>query len=326
MLEQRKAGAGLGLAILSAASFGTSGPFAKALTDAGWSPAAAVTVRIAVAAAILAIPAAIALRGQWVTLRRQGAMVTLYGVIAVASVQVGFFNAIQTLSVGVALLIEYLGTVLVVGWLWLRHGNRPRRLTTVGAIIALSGLVLLLNLLGNARLDPVGVMWALGAAFGLATYFVISARTDHDVPPIAVAGAGMAIGAVALGAVGAVGLLPMHATYGSVDFAGHQTSWLVPVIGLSLLGAAIAYVSGIGAARLLGPKVASFVGLTEVIFGVLFAWLLLAQLPTAIQLAGGVLIVVGVALVRVDEMRPARVGAGSPDSDARITTANSLGV
>jgi drug/metabolite transporter (DMT)-like permease len=57
------------------------------------------------------------------------------------------------------------------------------------------------------------------------------------------------------------------------------------------------------AARSLGSKLASFVGLTEVLFAVLFAWLLLGQLPTVVQLIGGVLIVAGVALVRVDELR-----------------------
>lgn len=313
MIEERKAGAGLGLAILSAATFGSSGSFAKSLTDAGWSSGAAVAVRIGLAAAILAVPAVFAMRGRWGALRREGVMVALYGLIAVAGCQVFFFNAVQTLSVGVALLLEYLGTVLVVFWLWIRHGNRPRRLTTAGAAIAMVGLLLLLNLNGDARLDLVGVLWALGAAFGLATFFILSAQPNSDLPPIAVAGAGMTVGTAALLGLGAVGLLPMHATFGDVDFAGHHTSWLVPVIGLSLIAAAVAYVAGIGAARLLGPKMASFVGLTEVIFGVLFAWLLLAQLPTGIQLVGGLLIVAGVALVRIDEMRPATVAAPASD-------------
>jgi len=148
-------------------------------------------------------------------------------------------------------------------------------------------------------------MWALGGAFGLATYFVLSSQGDDQLPAVAVASGGMTIGALALIGLGVVGALPMHASFGTVEFAGFRASWLVPVVGLSLVAAAIAYVSGIGAARLLGPKLSSFVGLTEVIFAVLFAWLLLGELPTAMQLAGGVLIVAGIALVRVDEMRPA---------------------
>jgi drug/metabolite transporter (DMT)-like permease len=77
----------------------------------------------------------------------------------------------------------------------------------------------------------------------------------------------------------------------------------VPVLGISLVAAVVAYVAGILGARLLGAKVASFVGLTEVLFAALFAWWFLGQLPGAMQLAGGVLIIAGVALVRVDELR-----------------------
>jgi len=60
----------------------------------------------------------------------------------------------------------------------------------------------------------------------------------------------------------------------------------------------VAYLLGTVAARRLGAGVASFVGLTEVLFAVLFAWLLLGELPAPVQLAGGVLIIGGVAAVR----------------------------
>ncbi|MDT4937695.1 MAG: hypothetical protein QOG80_1366, partial [Pseudonocardiales bacterium] len=64
------------------------------------------------------------------------------------------------------------------------------------------------------------------------------------------------------------------------------------------------------AARLLGAKLSSFVGLTEVLFAAVFAWLFLGQLPGAMQIAGGVLIIGGVALVRIDELRaPAPVSS-----------------
>jgi drug/metabolite transporter (DMT)-like permease len=313
MLRERTIGAGLGLALISAAGFGTSGTFARSLTDAGWSVSAAVTIRIGVAALLLAIPAVLTMRGRWHALRRNLGMVTVYGLVAVAGCQVFFFNAVQTLSVGVALLLEYLGLILVVGWVWLRHGNRPRKLTILGSVVALLGLFLILNLLGGTRLDPVGVLWGLGAAFGLATYFILSSKVDSELPPLAVAGAGMSIGTVALVVLGLLGALPMHATFGAVSFTGRSMPWWVPVIGLSLIAAAIAYVVGIAAARMLGPRLASFAGLTEVAFAVLFAWLMLGELPTAIQLLGGVFIVGGVILVRLDETRtPAPVGDPEP--------------
>ena len=45
------------------------------------------------------------------------------------------------------------------------------------------------------------------------------------------------------------------------------------------------------------------------LFAVLIAWLVLDELPTPVQLAGGALIVAGVALVRLDESRRAPVEA-----------------
>ena len=316
--------AGLTLAVLSAATFGTSGAFASSLIGAGWSPAAAVITRIAVAAAVLTVPALVQLRGRWSLLRRGAGRAAAYGLVAVAGCQLFYFNAIERMPVGVALLLEYLAAVLVVGWLWLRHGQRPRRLTVVGAAVAIAGLAMVLDLGGSARIDLVGVMWGLLAAVGLAIYFLLGAATDEEpLPPIVMAWAGMCVGAVALAALGWIGVLPLTATTGSVGFLGHRVSWVVPMLGLSLVAAVIAYVAGFGAARRLGAKLASFIGMAEVLFAILFAWLLLGQLPSAVQFLGGAFILAGVTLVRTDELKgsPAE---GPPDSPARVPGARRL--
>ena len=295
---------GLTLATVSAATFGTSGTFGSALIAVGWTPGAAVTARILVAALILTPPALVQLRGRWALLRRERWPVVMYGLAAVAGAQLCYFNAVAHLSVGVALLLEYLGILLVVGWIWLRHQQRPGRLTLAGAVAAVVGLVLVLNLTGSQRLDLPGVLWGLGAAVGLAGYFVLSAREHQQLPPLVLAWAGLAVGALALLASGAARLLPLRATRTDVVLMQHQVSWLVPLVGLSVVAAVIAYLSGITAARRLGARVASFVGLTEVLFAVAFAWLLLGQIPASIQLAGGLLILVGVSLVRLDGLGP----------------------
>jgi drug/metabolite transporter (DMT)-like permease len=318
--------AGLTLAVLSAATFGTSGAFASSLIEAGWSPAAAVITRVAVAAAVLTVPALVQLRGRWSLLRRGAGRVAAYGLVAVAGCQLFYFNAIARMPVGVALLLEYLAAVLVVGWLWLRHGQRPRRLTVVGAAVAIAGLAMVLDLGGSARIDPVGVMWGLLAAVGLAIYFLLGAATDEEpLPPIVMAWAGMCVGAVALAALGWIGVLPVTARMGSVGFLGHRVSWVVPMLGLSLVAAVIAYVAGIGAARRLGAKLASFIGMAEVLFAILFAWLLLGQLPSAVQFLGGAFILAGVTLVRTDELKTGPA-AGPPGSPAPVPELADAGV
>ena len=50
---------GLMFAIGSALTFGMSGPIAKSLMEAGWSPNAAVTARLAGGAAMLAVVAGV---------------------------------------------------------------------------------------------------------------------------------------------------------------------------------------------------------------------------------------------------------------------------
>jgi drug/metabolite transporter (DMT)-like permease len=303
MMRRHGTGGGLALAVLSSATFGTSGAFAASLLGAGWSPAAAVVTRVAVAALVLTPVAVVQLRGQWAVLWRNAGPIAAFGVVAVAACQLFYFNAVEHLSVGVALLLEYLGSVLVVGWLWLRHGQRPRRLTVIGAVTAVAGLVTVLDLTGDVRIDGTGVLWGLGAATGLAVYFVLSAHTDERLPPLVMAWGGLSVGAVALGIAGVAGLLPLRASTADVRFMDTRVSWLVPVIGLSVVAAVVAYVAGIAGARMLGARLATFVGLTEVVFAVLFAWVLLGQLPTVVQLVGGAVIIAGVALVRIDELR-----------------------
>ena len=312
-------GAGLALGVLSAAAFGISGTFASSLIDAGWSPGAAVLVRIAAAALMLTIPAMIQLRGRWALLRRAMGKVTAYGLTAVAGCQFFYFNAVARMPVGIALLLDYLAVVLVVGWLWLRHGQRPRRLTTAGTVVAIAGLVMVLNLGGPAQISPLGVMWALLAAAASAAYFLLSATDEEPLPPIVLAWAAMCLGAAALAVLGWTGLLSMTASTGSVHFLGHRVSWLAPVLGLALISSVIGYVAGIGAARRLGAKLASFAGMAEVLFAIGFAWLLLGQLPSPVQFAGGAFILAGVVLVRVDELRPPPAPARKPArSGARV--------
>ena len=297
--------AGFALALLSAATFGTSGSFAASLIDAGWTPGSAVTARVLTAALLLTVPALVQLRGATSLLRRRARSLVTYGVLGVAGAQLCFFMAIEHLSVGVALLLEYSGALLVVLYLWLFRGQRPSRLTVAGAVAAVLGLGLVLELVGRAEVDAVGVLWGLGAAVGLATYFLLSAETEDALPPLVVAWGGLVVGGTVLVVAGATGILALAAPRTEVTLIDQEVSWVVPVLGLAVVAAAIAYVVGIVGARLLGAQLASFVGLTEVLFAVVFAWVLLGQALGPQQLAGAVLVLAGITLVRVDDLRTA---------------------
>lgn len=284
--------------------FALSGPFAKSLMDAGWSPGAAVLVRIGGAALILLVPTVVALRGRWGSLRRSGKVIALYGTIAIAGAQVGFFNAVSYMSVGVALLIEYLAPVLLVLLVWAQTRRRPGVRTIIGTVVAIVGMVLVLNLTGTQTVHPAGVAWALLAAVSLATYFILGTKVSDELSPLVLAGGGLVVGTVVVALCGIVGLLPLAFSSADVTMLGVQLSWLVPILSLALISTAAAYVSGIVATAKLGTRIASFVGLSEVVFAVIASWLLLAELPGWLQLLGGVGILVGVILVRSDTYTP----------------------
>jgi drug/metabolite transporter (DMT)-like permease len=299
-------GAGIGLGLLSAMCFGTSGTLGSALIGAGWSPAGAVLARVSVAALALTVPALFALRGRWSSLGRSWRQVVVYGLVGVAACQVCYFNAIARMDVGISILLEYLGIVLVVGWLWVRYGQRPRQLTVLGGVAALGGLALMLDLSGSGGVSLTGVLFALAAAVSMAVYFFQSAATSaadggSALPPVALTWGGMVTGAVSIALLGVMRVVPLRFASSSVTLLSGHVSWLVPVLGLGVVAAAIAYVTGIGAARRLGAKLGSFVAMAEVLFAAGFAWVLLHQVPTGMQILGGLLILAGVVAVRLDE-------------------------
>ncbi len=293
----RAAVVGWTAALVSACAFGTSGALAKPLLASGWSAGAVVAVRLGLAAVTLLIPGLLALRGRWHLLRSHWRPLVGYGVFGGATAQVAFFNAVQYVPVALGLLLEYLGILFVVAWVALRSRRLPTRLTLTGVAIAITGLVIVLDPAGMVGLDARGIAWGLLAAFGLAAYFVISAR-PMELPPLTFVSIGLAIGTVAILLAGLVGLMPLWAGTADVGFVGVTLPWWGPLVLLALVAAAAAYALGFVGVQYLGSTVASFVGLTEVLFAVGWAWLLLGELPGLAQLIGGVIMLAGVAAVQ----------------------------
>ncbi|MEC3919502.1 EamA family transporter [Nocardia sp. CDC160] len=292
---------GLLTAALSASTFGLSGPLARGLIDTGWSPAAVVIVRVLLGGVVLLPVAVVQLRGDWNLVRRNAGLLAGYGLLAIATAQLAYFNAVAHMDVGVALLIEYTAPIAVVIYLWLRHSQKPGRTTILGAIIGVIGLILVLNLRSGTNTSWIGIAWASGAMVGAAAYFILSAHAGDAVPGTVLATGGLLVGGLGILAAGLVGIVPLHATTGSVGFQGFTVPWVVPILALGVVTAAIAYVTGIAATRMLGSRLASFAALGEVLAAILFSWALLGQTPAPIQLLGGALILIGVVFVRLGE-------------------------
>jgi drug/metabolite transporter (DMT)-like permease len=300
----RAYGVGLALALTSASSFGLSGSLARSLLDVGWSPAAVVATRVGGAFLILLLPCLLLLRRIGLPTGRQAVRLLAYGVVAMAMAQLCYFSAVQYISVGVALLLEYLAPVMLIGWHWARSHRRPALPVLGGAALSIIGLVFVLDLRGGLTVNPIGVAWALAAALCLSAYFLLSEDNGSDAPvhPLLLTTAGTGIAAIVLLMASAAGILQLTAHDGVTILADRTVGWWLPVLLLILISAVLAYPIGIVAVRRLGSSLASFVSLTEVIFAVVFAFVLLGQRPGPMQLVGGALILAGIALVQ----RPVR--------------------
>src|SRR5581483_3116713 len=95
---------------------------------------------------------------------RELARLALFGVVGVALVQLFYFLAIHRLAIGIALLIQYLGPLLVA--IYARaFGREPaRRRIWLALGCSLAGLALMVELWNGAALDGLGVAFALVSA------------------------------------------------------------------------------------------------------------------------------------------------------------------
>ena len=307
MTHRHPATLGLLIAVLAAATFGMSGAFIKPLLESGWSPVAAVTARALIGGGVLLPVALVSLRGRWAAVWRGRWRLLGMALVGVAGTQVLYFAAIQRIPVSTGILIEYLAPVLLVGLVWARTRRIPHAVVIVGSIVAVSGLVLVVAPGSGAGVDPLGLLLALLAMTGCAAFYVIAARPSDGLPPVALASGGLLLGALALAAVAATGLLPVTISFSEVPLFGQTVPWWVPLGIVGVFATAIAYAASITATELLGSRLASFTGLLEVVAATVYAWLLLGERLGPLQLLGGVLIVGGIALVRAE-----RPGAGAP--------------
>jgi inner membrane transporter RhtA len=255
-------------------------------------PIGMVMLRLVFSAVILLLIARPRLRGH----SREGwRAVVLFGLV-LASMNALFYLALERLPLGVTVTIEVLGPLVLSivasrrasAWLW--------------AVVAFAGVVALGGG-GWDRLDPLGVLFALGAAASWAFYILASARVGREFPRLD----GLALAMTA----GALVVLP----FGIMD-AGTALLRL----DLLALGAAVAVLSSTI------PYALELVALRRLPAAV-FA-ILMSLAPATAALAGFILLgqhlswleLVGIALVIT-----ASIGAVRASARAAQETAEPVG-
>lgn len=307
--------AGIGLILMSSASFGSGGTAAKAVLAAGVSPLHIVQARVAVTAAVL-IAVLVAVRPRALRVRRaEWPVLVPYGLLGFGAVQLCYVLALTRLPVGVALLIQFSAPVLVALWVRVVRRTVLPRSVWLGAALAVVGLAMVAQVWRGFRLDGLGAVCALGAALALAAYFLLAERglaADRD--PLGLVAWGAVAGLVPLLLVASPVAFPFGALGTPVVVGPWPVPAWAPMLWLSLVSTVAAYLTNVAALRHLPSPVASVLSTLEVLVAAGVAWLLLGEQLVAAQLAGGAVLLAGVVVVQLSRLQPRSPGASRRSS------------
>ena len=170
--------------LAGAALFGINASVSKVVLEAGIEPARLAALRCTGAAVgllvLLATTRPARLRVHW----RDLPTLAVLGLTGAALIQWLYFVAIDRLPVGIALLLEFTGPLLVAVYSCVVLRQVVHRRVWLALGIALAGLALVAEVWRDAGLDPIGVAAGFGAAACLATFYLLSKHTLERRDPL----------------------------------------------------------------------------------------------------------------------------------------------
>ncbi|HEX2144772.1 MAG TPA: EamA family transporter [Glycomyces sp.] len=293
-MSSPRAALGVALVLIAAVFFGLCGPFGKVVIQAGLSPIQVTWLRICGVGVIALIAAAVPL----VRVLRRGdrlpwGALALFGLTAIAAVQAFYFIAVERLPVGIALLLEFMGPIVVVAWVrFVRRTPLPRA-AVIGTLLSITGLCIVVEVWLGLQLDAVGLLAGSAAAACQATYFLSGEKLTAKVDVRVLLAVGFTVGAFALAPLAAPWALDWATLSAEVSLGGVDTTALASATALIACTAA-AYGIGLSGLRFISAPVAGGIGYAEVVIASLAAWALLGEALTAPQIIGGLVVIAGV--------------------------------
>ncbi|WP_063749592.1 EamA family transporter [Actinoplanes friuliensis] len=289
------------MVLAAAGMFGINGAVSKLVLQAGFTAPQLTLLRAAGAFLGLLVLSAVirpGVRRLRVT-RGELPLLLVYGLSGFFLVPMLYFVAISRIPVGIALLFEYTAPLLVV--LWARFGDKQRVRPRLwgGLALSLAGLACVAEVWGDLRLNTVGVVAALVNAVLLAAYYVLGARgvAKRDT---------LSLTTWAFGAAAVAGLITRAVTAGAGGWepiADVKIALLCAYV--VVFGSILPYLLVAGSLRYLPATSVGILGMAEPVIAAAFAWVTLgaSEALNAAQLAGGALVLTGVAIAETARVR-----------------------
>jgi len=284
------------LAAAAATMFAVNGSLARYLLDDGISATSLSQVRVTVAFVLLVAAIALVDPRRLRIARGDVPRMAWLGVAGLAVVQLSYFLAIERLPISVALTIQFTGPMLVLLWLRVAHGRRLRRSLYGAVALSVVGSALVVEIYDAGSLDGLGVAFAVAAAITLAIYFVGFERAGQTYDAFTTLVWALGFATLFWLLVSPPWTFP-YEDYGSARAAGLT-------LAVVLVGTLGPFLLNVTALRLVPAARVGVVATLEPPLATIVAWVVHDEALTAIQIGGGMLVIVAVAWVQSHAPQP----------------------
>jgi drug/metabolite transporter (DMT)-like permease len=232
--------------------------------------------------------------------RKELPILIVFGLFGFAAVNLLYFLAIQRLNVGIALIIEFTAPIWVVLWLRFIQKKIVSKLMWWGLVIGLTGLVLIAQVWRGLTLDGLGVLFAVSCAFALAIYFLVGEKLVGVKSSEATMAWGLGVSSAFFAIIQPWWTFPFEQLQSVIQLTGRFSQISLPtyylVFWVIVFGTAVPYFLVLTGLRGLSAATTSAIGMSEPVFGGIFAWIFLYEKLNFIQSLGAIVVLVGIYL------------------------------
>ena len=231
--------------------------------------------------------------------RREVPTLIFYGVFGYAMVQLGYFIGIaRGVPLSLVLIIEFTAPIWIVLWIKFVRKSKVAGSMWVAIALSLTGLILVAKVWQGFAFDFIGSLGALGAAFALAIYFLMSQSQGTKRSAQAMIVWGFGVSGLFWSIVLPIWNFPTEIFTAEINLQGRFSDYSAPgwllIAYIIIFGTLVPYLFVVKGIRLLSASTSSVIGMAEPVLAGVFAWIWLSQSWSAIQLLGGVVVLVGI--------------------------------